>query len=123
MRKVRNIDDALRLQIIEEHLSGSSKYSLARKYKFRHSSLINSWMRTFGITEPVKEEYPEVLMKKSKQDANKSAEVLALEQEIKALRTRLAYSEMKAAAYDTMIDLAEEIYQIKVRKNSATKQS
>ncbi|KAA6318501.1 hypothetical protein EZS27_031498 [termite gut metagenome] len=123
MRKVRNIDDALRLQIIWEHLAGSSKYSLARKYKFRHSSLINSWMRTFGITEPAKQEEAEVIMKKCKQDANKSADVLALEKDIKALRTRLAYSEMKAAAYDTMIDLAEETYQIKIRKNSAAKQS
>jgi hypothetical protein len=33
MKKVKGIDDALRLQIIQEHLSGASKCSLVRKYK------------------------------------------------------------------------------------------
>jgi hypothetical protein len=123
MRKVGKLDDALRMQIIEEHLGGSSKYSLVKKYKLGHPSTISDWMRTFGIAEAEKQAVPEVFMKKRKQDENKSTEVIALEKEIKALKLSLARAEMKAVAYDTMIDLAESKYQIDIRKNSVTKQS
>jgi hypothetical protein len=122
MRKVGKVDDALRMKIIEEHLSGSSKYSLVKKYQLGYSSIINDWMRTFGLTEAEKQVVPESFMKKRKQDEQKSAEVIALEKEIKALKLSLARSEMKAVAYDTLIDLAEETYQITIRKNSDTKQ-
>jgi hypothetical protein len=123
MRKVGKLDDALRMKIIEEHLSGSSKYSLVKKYKLGHVRSISDWMRTFGIAETEKQAEPEGLMKKRKQDANKSAEVIALEKEVKALKLSLARAEMKAVAYDTMINLAESKYQIEIRKNSDTKQS
>jgi hypothetical protein len=79
-------------------------------------------MRTFGITETEDHAVSEDFMKKKK-DVNKSPEVLSLELENKKLKADLAYERMRADAYDTMIDLAEETYQIKVRKNSITKQS
>ncbi|KAA6336424.1 hypothetical protein EZS27_015419 [termite gut metagenome] len=121
MRKHVKLDDSLRLQIIEEHLSGSSKYSLVRKYKLGNASSIGKWMHIFGIMATENHAVEEPFLKKRKADANKSSEVLVLEKEIKLLKTRLAYSEMKAEAYDTMIDLAEREYQIKIRKNSNTK--
>jgi hypothetical protein len=123
MRKVGKFDDALRMKIIEEHLAGSSKYSLVKKYKIGYPSTITDWMHTFGITEAEKQAVPEAFMKKRKQDEHKSAEVIALEKENKALKLSLARSEMKAEAYDTMIGLAESTYQIEIRKNSDTKQS
>jgi hypothetical protein len=123
MRKAGKLDDALRMKIIGEHLEGSSKYSLVKKYKLGHPGTISDWMRIFGISEAQKQGVPESFMKKRKQDENKSTEVMALEKEIKALKLGLARAEMKALAYDTMIDLAEEHYQIDIRKNSGTKQS
>jgi hypothetical protein len=122
MRKSGRIDDGLRMQIIEEHLSGSSKYSLSKKYKVSHGT-ISGWMRTFGIMEAEKQAVPESFMKKGREDNKKSPEVIALEKENKELKLRLAKSEMKAEALDVMIGLAEEMYQIKVKKNSNTKRS
>lgn len=123
MRRSKGVDDVFRMKIIEEHLSGSSKYSLARKYKLKSGQLITDWMRKFGVTEPENEAVSEEIMKKRKSDMNKSVEVIALEKENKNLKLRLAKAEMKAEALDVMIDLAEEAYQISVRKNSNTKQS
>ena len=120
MKKNKGVDDAKRLRILSEHLSGASKYSLAKKYGLSESS-INGWLRTFGI-EGAGSPLPEVFMKK-KAKGNKSVEVLALEQENKRLRLSLAQAEMATKAYSTMIDLAEEVYQIEVRKNFDTEQS
>ena len=114
MKKNKGVDEAKRLGILSEHLSGASKYSLAKKYGLSESS-INTWLRTFGIEGAVNP-LPEAFMKK-KAKVNKSAEVLALEQENKRLRLSLAQAEMAAKAWSTMIDLAGETYQIKVRKN------
>jgi transposase-like protein len=120
MKKNKGVDDAKRLRILEEHLSGASKYSLAKKYGLSERS-INSWLRKFGLEGAVKP-VPEVFMKK-KTKVKKSAEVLALEQENRRLKVSLAHAEMAAKAYSTMVDLAEETYQIEVRKNFDTGQS
>lgn len=120
MKKCKGVDDAQRLHIIEEHLSGASKCSLAKKYGLSVQS-INLWLHTFGVPEAINP-VPEAFMKK-KNSVKKTAEVLALEQEVKRLRIRLARAEMAEKAYSTMIDLAEEVYQIEVRKNFDTKQS
>ena len=123
MRKIKGVDDGLRLQIIEEHLSGSSKGSLARKYGIKGGSYcITKWMRTFGITETGEHAVPEELMKKAKA-SGKPVEVLALEREVKELKAKLARERMRADAYETLVGLAEETYQIEIRKNFATKQS
>ncbi len=44
-----------------------------------------------------------------------------LEQEVKSLKVKLRNSNMARDAYNYMIDLAEETYNIKVRKNSDAK--
>jgi transposase-like protein len=109
MKKCKGVDDAQRLRILEEHLSGASKCSPAKKYGLSVQS-INLWLHTFGVPEAINP-VPEAF------------EVLALEQEVKRLRIRLARAEMAEKAYSTMIDPAGEVYQIEVRKNFDTKQS
>jgi transposase len=118
---MKGVDDALRVQIIEEHLAGSSQYSLARKYKLSNGRSISAWMRTFGIAGSEKQAEPEEGMQKRKADLNKSSEVISLEKENRLLRLGLARAQMKAETLDAIIDLAEETYQIKIRKNSNTK--
>jgi transposase len=121
MNSSKNIDDAKRLQILEEHLSGASKGFLVRKYGISSTSITN-WLRIFGIEGASNSPSPEAFMNKNS-TTKKSAEIIALEKENKQLRLRLAKAEMAAKAYSTMIDLAEETYQIKVRKNLDTEQS
>ena len=46
----------------------------------------------------------------------------ALRAEITRLKKELHYEKMRAEALDTMIDVAEEIFNIPVRKKAGTKQ-
>jgi transposase-like protein len=121
MKKVKGIDDALRLQIIKEHLSGASKCSLVRKYKLKHPQRITDWMRIFGPEESIGA-VPEGFMKHRKKE-EESEEVQQLKLENKRLKAELAGARLRAKAYDTMIDVAEEMFQIPIRKKPGTKQS
>ena len=117
MRTIKGVDDDLRLQIIKEYLSGSSQASLYRKYKLRDKASIRKWMVIFGIV-PAKDSEE---MKKEK--SPDSEELRRLQLENKELRRQLSYEQMKSKAYDTMIDVAEEMFQIPIRKKPGTKQS
>jgi transposase-like protein len=121
MKKVKGIDDALRLQIIKEHLSGASKGSLVRKYKLKSVQRITDWMRTFGLAESISA-VPEGFMKHRKEKEEPEA-VQALKQENKRLKAELAEARLRAKAYDTLIDVAEEMFGIPIRKKPGTKQS
>ncbi|MDR0748001.1 MAG: hypothetical protein LBF62_00320 [Tannerellaceae bacterium] len=121
MKKVKGIDDALRLQIINEHLSGASKGSLVRKYKLKHPQRITDWMRIFGLEESISA-VPEGFMKYRKKE-EESEEIQSLKLENKRLKAELAQAKLTTRVYDTMIDVAEEMFQIPIRKKPGTKQS
>jgi transposase-like protein len=121
MKTVKGIDDALRLQIIKEHLSGASKGSLVRKYKLKYPQRITGWMRTFGLEESISA-VPEGFMKHRKTE-EEGDELRQLKLEIKRLKVELASARLTAKAYDTLIDVAEEMFQIPIRKKPGTKQS
>ena len=123
MRKIKGIDDTVRMQIIEEYLEGASKYSLVKKYKLGDAKSICQWMLIFGIEDPRKSPPPCGIMAKKKRDQETSDQVKFLELEIKKLRKELAVERIKAEAYDTMIEIAEKEFNIPIRKKSDTKQS
>lgn len=102
MRQKKGLTDSIRLSIIEEHLAGASKNSLARKYNLYSGKVIGHWMRTFGI------ETPGSVPPMSKKEENE--EILRLRQELKETKTRLAYERMRADAYDKMSTLAEMVH-------------
>lgn len=74
-------------------------------------------MLIFGVIDPKDTE------KMSARKERESEELSRLKQENKELRRQLAQERMKAEAYDTMIDVAEEMFKIPVRKKPGTKQS
>lgn len=113
MQTRKGVDDALRHQIIKEHLSGASQYSLAKKYNLGSDHSITHWMRIFGIDKPSEE----VNMVKSKE----SDEIIALKKELKETKACLAYQKKRADAYDKMIDIAEQKLNISIRKKAGTK--
>lgn len=61
------------------------------------------------------------IMRKKKKDAG-AEDYDALRAEITRLRKELRYQTMRAEALDTMIDVAEEMFNIPVRKKAGTKQ-
>lgn len=117
-----------RRQIIEEwQQSGKTKREIWEKYTGRveEKGRIFRWMRELGldiskkqtILNPVKSDN----MAKSKNDI--SSEVLEMQEKIKALEKALLNSELRATAYETMIEIAEKELKINIRKKSNTKQS
>ena len=120
MRTVKGVDDALRLKIIEEHLSGSSLCSLVRKYNMKHPQQIRNWMRIFGFGDYINS-IPEGIMRK-RQEMNESEELRQLKLENKRLKAELTKAELKAKAFDTMIDVAEDMFKIPIRKKPGAKQ-
>ena len=112
----RKITDREKLQIIEEHLSGSSIYSLCKKYSL-YSSQIYSWLSQYGI-EKKKTDIEMMIRKESESDR-----IQLLQKELRQLRKELAEEKLRSLAYDKMIDVAEEMFHIEIRKKVGTKQS
>ena len=107
------------MQIIQEYLTGTSKGFLKRKYNLSEPSVINYWMRTFGIEDPNNNPIPINFMPKKKEE---SMVVADLQKQNNQLKASLAHYKMKNEALETMIDLAEKEFHIPIRKKSGTKQ-
>ena len=112
----RKFTDREKLNIIEEHLSGSSIYSLCKKYLL-YSGQIYQWLYDYGIEKKKTEKE----MTSTKQ--SESEMVQDLRKEVRQLRKELAEEKLRSLAYDKMIDVAEEMFHIEIRKKAGTKQS
>jgi transposase-like protein len=118
--------DEEKVAIIEEYLtSGKSKKDIWQRHTGRdqeHGTILK-WMRIFGYcqetTSVLRNEYQ---MKKTNQEAPLDAfETAQLKKRIEELESRLKDAEMKAIAFSTMIDLAEDEFKLKIRKKFNTK--
>jgi hypothetical protein len=117
-----------RKMIIEEWLeSGKTKREIWEKYTGQPEEKGNMlfWMRQLGLDIPKKWTKLSALnsdtMSKSKVDS--SLEFLQMQEKIKQLEKALLNSELRATAYETMIEIAEKELKINIRKKSNTKQS
>ena len=119
---------AERQLIIEEYLQNDcTKKEIWQKYTGQSQEIgyLLKWMRQLGYNIPPK--HHRLALNKSnsmaKQKEGISIEVLQLKEKIKQLEKALVNSELRANAYDTMIDVAEKELKISIRKKSTTKQS
>jgi len=113
--------------IIEEYLSsGKSKSEVWKKYTGldqEHGNIIR-WMRQLGYEVPQRYFTLEPPKEKKMTKVKISVEAnLDLKNRIKELEKALIDSELRASAYDTMINIAEKDLKINIRKKSYTKQS
>lgn len=120
MRTTNGKNDCQRLEILHDYLcSSSSKLSIEKKYGLSHGT-IRHWLRIFAL--PDKTAFEEMAKKSpAKQDVSSPEDITSLKLRIKQLESTLKEAEMARDAYDCMIDLAEDRYHIKVRKNSDAK--
>lgn len=116
IRSNRKYTEAFRISVVQEYLSGGmSKYALCKKYSIPQACTLTAWLRKF-----VGEEEKECPMKKEK--VTESEEVIRLKRELKEAKLALYQEKMRADLYDTMIDVAEEMFKIPIRKKAGTKQ-
>jgi transposase-like protein len=111
-----------RISIVREYLeSGIPAEKIIKKYHISSRSVLFSWMDRFLNAKdslPLQQE-PQIEedMAKTKDERLKEKDA-----EIKRLRKALELEKLRSNAYSTMIDLAEQTFNIPVRKKSGTKQ-
>ena len=107
-----------REMIIRLHfLEGKSQASLAREFGVTRMTT-NRIIRTFAA-----ENDKSALFMKKDATTSESEEIKALRKENMELRKKLYNETMRADFYDTMIDVAEEMFGIEIRKKADTGQS
>lgn len=103
-------------EFYDSHLSSNrfaEKKCIAR-------STFRRWVRIFEHSNP---EIAQCMKKERTETfSEESAAITALRLENERLRTELKHEKMRAHAYDTMIDVAEEMFNIPIRKKAGTKQ-
>ena len=98
-------------------LQGESGNSIAHRMGFSQSS-VSRILRIFAASN----DKSALLMKNKPMDKH-AEEVKALREEILDLKKKLRQETMRADFYDTMVDVAEEMFNIEIRKKAGTGQS
>ena len=122
MKTRKGFRDKKRMLIIQAYFDGASKNSLCRKYNIASSHTISNWLRIFGIEDTRTTYIPTAMNKTVKQPVNESEELKQLRQELKQTRLDLKRESMRADLYETMVDVAEEMFNIPIRKKAGTNQ-
>ena len=107
-------------QVIEIYKqTGYSPYRIAKLNLVPlERSTIERWIANF-VTENGTVT-PQTVMQSNQENRNEELE--ALQKEVADLKKQLKYQEMRADAYDTMIDIAEKKFNIPIRKKAGAKQ-
>lgn len=112
------IPDEMKLEIVRErHLEGKSSREIAKEQGVGLTT-VNKILSTFAA-----ENNKSALLMKNKPTDNLTEENKALRREVMELKRRLYDETMRADFYDTMIDVAEEMFGIEIRKKAGTGQS
>jgi len=120
VKNYRRYSVSLKRKIAKSYLSGEASYAiLAEENGLRDKTVVKEfvkWYRRKLELEPNFEEGIEV----SENSNNLSEE--ALKAQVKELEKRLKRSELKTEMLETMIDIAEEEFNLEIRKKSGAKQ-
>jgi len=114
----------LRLQIVSEIERGSLSITQARKqYGIQSRSTVVQWLRKFGNFD-WENQTPSNMPKTPEQKIMElEAKVKLLEKQKSFLEQQAYVADKKAIIFDMMIGIAEQEYQIDIRKNSSPEQS
>ena len=117
-KKRKFLSDEEKMEIIKlHHLEGVSQCELARRYDTRQP-VVTRIISKFAAEN----DKSALLMKKHTTDSL-SEENKALRKEVLELKKKLYDETMRADFYDTMVDVAEEMFGIEIRKKAGTGQS
>ena len=118
----RTISTSLRLEIVGVYYhSNIKKTDICKKYGISLATLYRI-LRTFAPIKSIKQRMSEESPRPTSSSLNDTEEeLLRLRLRIKELERQLYHAEMARDAYDYMIELAEQRYHIRVRRNSDAK--
>lgn len=120
VKNYRRYSVSLKRKIAKSYLSGEASYAiLAEENGLRDKTVVKEfvkWYRRKLELEPGFEEGFEV-----SENSNNLSEQ-ALRSQVKELEKKLKRSELKTEMLETMIDIAEEQFNLEIRKKSGAKQ-
>ncbi len=123
IREVKRIslEEEDRMQLVAQILRGErTAEDIRRSYGIVSINSVYSWIGKYVSQEKslsLEEQTEEDMAKKSKDD-----QIRELKAQLKQARKEAELEKLRAHAYDTMINLAEETFNIPIRKKSGTKQ-
>ena len=110
------ITDAFRYKVVSDYLSQGGSFKEAARRNDISDGTLQRWISIFAHSSEFETELTE------KGNDMDTEEKKKLEKRIKELEKALVYSNLRADAYCKMIDVAEEVLNISIRKKSGTKQ-
>ena len=122
-RIVRRYDPAERVEIVREFLTGKfTARQIMDKYMINSQATLFSWLAAH-ISEAQSLSLQDNTVNDSDM-ANKSKDdqIKELKERLRQAEKRAEMEELRAKAYSKMIDVAEETFNIPIRKKSGTKQ-
>nr|CDL66538.1 unnamed protein product [uncultured bacterium] len=123
-KKNEHYSEEFKLQVLRDYYaSGMSKCACVRKYGLSCNALLLSWLSKYESENdllPLQENQTEEDMANRDKESYKE-EVQELKKRIRALEKALEYSKLETLARDIMIDKAEQLFEISIRKKSGAK--
>lgn len=114
--------DELKRKIAKEYLSGAASHAvLAEEHGLKDKGVAKEFVKWYRRKHELGGEN-ELPMPEKKQP-EPTGDEQSLKQQIKELQKRLALSELRVEALETMMDIAEEQLKLGIRKKSGAKQS
>ncbi len=108
----------MKIEVVKDrHLYGKRTVEIAKERGISIST-VDRIIRKFAA-----ENDKSALLMKDRTTDSQSEEIKALRKEVLELKKRLYNETMRADFYDTMIDVAEEMFGIEIRKKAGTGQS
>ena len=117
-RSFFRVPEDLKLEVAKAyHLEKKSSSQIAKEYGIGKRT-VERIIRNFAASNN-----KSMLLMKNKPIDNQAEEINALREEVLELKKKLYNETMRADFYDTMIDVAEEMFDIEIRKKAGTGQS
>lgn len=123
MKTIKHYNDSEKLRLLEEFkASGCNMTQFQRTYGLGHST-ISRWMIKFGISnEKTRSAVIKMSKNREKPTLSENMSRRILEARIKQLEQELKNEKLKALAYKTMIEVAEEELGVEISKKAGAKQ-
>lgn len=121
MKTPKTYSEAFKRRVVTEVLNGSITKEQAKiRYNIGGNSTILDWMRKFaGIKTKTAGADPLPILQAMIPDESKEE----LKEKIKQLEAKLEYAELKGRAYQIMVEIAKEQYNLDLEKKSGAKLS
>ena len=120
-KATKRYEESFKRQVVLDILSGSvSKEEARKRYDIGGNSTILDWMRSYSgqqMREPGEDPIP--ILK----NMDKNMDKTELEAKIRELEAKLEYSELKGRAYQIMVEIAKDKYNLDLEKKHGAKQS